>query len=243
MLFFSSLSPIKTIRAFSTTPSTNPLNIVIISGSTRTKGPPNPILGTRINKYFLNYLQKRGHSIELIDPKVCGISDTLQKPHFAYAKSQIPTPLEEIHQILTKADAYLCITPEYNHAPSPALLNILNHFGSSTFSFKPSAICSYSAGQWGGTRAASVLRGILSECGCIPVSAMIHVPKAQNVFDEDGLLLGEEQKWDGYFSRCISQLEWWGNASKEYKEKGVDPMIASPAFLTNPSQRNAPSDK
>jgi len=36
------------------------------------------------------------------------------------------------------------VTPEYNHAPGPALLNLLDHFGSSTFSFKPSVIVSYS---------------------------------------------------------------------------------------------------
>lgn len=34
--------------------------------------------------------------------------------------------------------------------------------GSSIFSLKPSAIVSYSAGQWGGTRAAMALRPILS---------------------------------------------------------------------------------
>jgi len=45
--------------------------------------------------------------------------------------------MHEIHLILEDADCYVCITPEYNHSPSPALLNILNHFGSSTFSFKP----------------------------------------------------------------------------------------------------------
>ena len=45
-------------------------------------------------------------------------------------------------------------------------------------SYKPSLICSYSAGQWGGARAAVLLRPALSEMGCIPVSAMIHVPKA-----------------------------------------------------------------
>ena len=50
--------------------------------------------------------------------------------------------------LIKAADAFVMVTPEYNHAPSPALLNTLNHFGSSLFSFKPSAIVSYSQGQW-----------------------------------------------------------------------------------------------
>ena len=69
-----------------------------------------------------------------------------------------PGPLDEMADRLRTADAYVACTSEYNHAPSPALLNTLNHFGSSLFSFKPSCIVSYSAGQWGGTRAAHALR-------------------------------------------------------------------------------------
>ena len=127
------------------------LNIAVITGTTRTSPPPRPILGPRVSSYICQTLEDRGHSVSVIDPRTLQIP-LLEKPHFAYAPSQIPTQLAELHAILAKADAYVTITPEYNHAPSPALLNILNHFGSSVFSWKPSAIISYSAGQWGGSR-------------------------------------------------------------------------------------------
>ena len=78
------------------------------------------------------------------------------------------------------------VSPEYNHSMSPALAHLLNHFGSSLFSYKPSAIVTYSAGQWGGVRAAVGMRSFLSELGCLPVSAMIHIPKAHEVLAEDG---------------------------------------------------------
>ncbi len=55
-----------------------------------------------------------------------------------------------VHKRLKSADAYVMCTPEYSLAPSAALFNLLSHFGSSVFGFKPSAIASYSAGQWGG---------------------------------------------------------------------------------------------
>ena len=217
------------------------LNIAVITGTTRTSPPPR-ILGPRVSSYICQTLEDRGHSVSVIDPRTLQIP-LLEKPHFAYAPSQIPTQLAELHAILVKADAYVAITPEYNHAPSPALLNILNHFGSSVFSWKPSAIISYSAGQWGGSRAAMALRPVLSELGCLPVSALIHVPNAGSVFDEDGNVIGEEEeavKWLGYVSRCISQLEWWGDAAKAHRSV-VDPDSISPAFRTDPSQRNAPS--
>ena len=39
--------------------------------------------------------------------------------------------------------------------------------------------------------------------------------------------------------RCISQLEWWGEAAKN-QQNAVDPFESSPAFRTAPSQRDAP---
>jgi len=221
---------------------TESLHVAVITGTTRTEGgPPRPVNGPRVASFVKQSLERRGNTVSLVDPRVIDLP-LLEKPHFAYAASQVPPVLQEIHETFVGADAYIAVTPEYNHAPSPALLNLLNHFGSSTFSFKPSAIVSYSAGQWGGTRAAHSLRPILSELGCIPVSAMIHVPFAQTIFDQDGKVQGDDddvQRWDGYVDRCFSQLEWWGNAAKEHRKK-VDPLVASPAFASNPSQRNAP---
>lgn len=222
--------------------SSSALNIVVITGTTRTEGPPRPILGPRVSQYISSSLERRGHQVTVLDPRESGLP-LLQKPHFAYAKSKVPPELHDLHAVLEAADAYVAVTPEYNHAPSPGLLNVLNHFGSSTFGFKPSAIVSYSAGQWGGTRAAQALRPILSELGCLPVSAMIHVPFAQDTFGDDGSVQGEEeekQQWDGYVDRCFSQLEWWGNAARKHRDQ-VDPTVSSPPFRQTPSQRNAPS--
>lgn len=91
-----------------------------------------------------------------------------------------------------------CVPQEYNHAPAPALLETLNHFGGSSFAFKPSCIVSYSAGQWGGTRAAVGLRPVLSELGCLPVSAMIHIPNAGKLFKQDGSLTdpAAQERWE-----------------------------------------------
>jgi NAD(P)H-dependent FMN reductase len=124
---------------------------------------------------------------------------------------------------------------------SPALANLLNHFGSSLFSYKPSAIVTYSAGQWGGMRAAVAMRTFLSELGCLPVSAMIHVPKAQMVFGEDGALQeGESQSsWFDYFDRAFKQLVWWAEAAKEHRAEN-DPHQLVRDFKTAPSERNAP---
>ena len=116
--------------------STHALHLAVITGSTRTSGPPT-ILGPRVNAFLLATLKTRGHSITHIDPNDFTLLD---KPHFGYAPGKAPENLQRVHSILRDADGYVCVTPEYNHSPSPALLNVLNYFGSSVFSFKPSAI-------------------------------------------------------------------------------------------------------
>jgi len=220
----------------------NALNVCIIAGSTRTNGPPRPILSDRVTSYIQSSVSNRPsqHSITTIQSR--GNLPLLERPHFAYPKSQVPEELSSIFETLTNADAYIIITPEYNHSPCPGLMNLMNHFGSSTFGFKPSAIVSYSAGQWGGTRAAHSLRPFLSELGCLPVSAMVHIPKVADVLGEDGNLMegASEERWSEYVERMMNQLEWWGQAAKEHREV-QDPFEKSPAFLANPSQRNAPN--
>ena len=215
------------------------LSVLCFLGTTRTEGPPFPTrVGSRVAAYCSSLLKKQGHSVEVVDPLELDLP-LLRKPEFAYRKGEQPRVLSELADAIRSADAFVMISPEYNHTASPALLNTLNHFGSSIFSFKPSAICTYSQGQWGGARAAVSLRPILSELGCLPVSAMIHVPAAHTVFNDDGSLTSEESNWEQYFMRTFSQMEWWASASKNHKLLR-DPFSLSPALSRQPAQRNAP---
>jgi chromate reductase, NAD(P)H dehydrogenase (quinone) len=133
------------------------------------------------------------------------------------------------------------VSPEYNHSMSPALADLLNHFPSSAFSYRPSLIATYSAGQWGGARAAVNLRTYLSELGCLPVSAMLHVPRAQEVFAADGSVADPSltAHWASYVGRGVAQLRWWAEATRLQRARR-DPFAAAPAFSRNPSERNAP---
>ena len=124
------------LNCFHSTPTTHGLNIALLTGLTRTSSPPT-VLHPRVNAYIHQSLKERGHEVSRIDPDDFPL---LERPHFAYPPNKVPEGLREVHSKLQHADGYVCVTPEYNHSPSPALLNILNHFGSSTFSFKPSAI-------------------------------------------------------------------------------------------------------
>ena len=216
------------------------MRFLIFVGSERDSTPPRPArLGLRVAKACEKRLTKNEVEFTTIDPLQIELPSPF-KPHFSYARGRAPEQLEELADKISNADGYVMVSPEYNHSMSPALAHLLNHFGSSLFSYKPSAIVTYSAGQWGGARAAVNMRTYLSELGCLPVSAMIHVPKAQDVFAEDGTYASgiDQPHWDTYLNRTIKQLIWWGTAAKEQRQTGS--AEAPEAFTKTPSQRNAP---
>lgn len=214
---------------------------LVFLGSARDSTPPRPArLGMRVARQCEKHLQAMGHDVELIDPLSIDLPASF-KPHFAYAQGAVPEALDALAAKIEAADGYVMVSPEYNHSMSPALAHLLNHFGSSLFSHKPSAIVTYSAGQWGGARAAVNMRTFLSELGCLPVSAMIHLPKAQEILTESGDIAegADIEAWQGYFHRTLAQLEWWAVAAKSQRTaKGLP--TGAPAFRRDPSQRNAP---
>ena len=219
------------------------MHCLIFLGSVRDSAPPKPArLGQRVALACQHYLQVAfpNSHIEVIDPLDYPLEQVF-KPHFAYAKGKAPDYLEQLAIKIAQADGYVMVSPEYNHAMSPALMNLLNHFGSSLFSFKPSAIVTYSAGQWGGMRAAVNMRTFLAELGCLSVSAMIHIPKAQEVFDEQGEFMEgvDANQWQGYFGRTFLQLHWWAEATKAQRQVS-NPFEMTPPFLISPKERNAP---
>ncbi|NVF15716.1 NADPH-dependent FMN reductase [Vreelandella maris] len=216
---------------------------LVFLGSTRNSTPPSPArLGERVAKACERLLSSLPNTTaEIIDPLTLSLEAPF-KPHFAYAQSDAPGDLAQLADKIAHADGYVMVSPEYNHSISPALSHLLNHFGASLFAFKPSAIVTYSMGQWGGVRAAVAMRAFLSELGCLPVSAMIHVPKAQEALNEDGQFGQEQERWESYFGRTLGQLMWWAEATANYKNQ-VDPTKVSPAFKTAPFQRNAPGSE
>lgn len=220
------------------------MKYLVFLGTVRDSTPPKPArLGERVAKACVNYLEQSfdNAEVELIDPLDYPFDDVF-KPHFSYHEKDVPERLDALAKKIEAADAYVMVSPEYNHSMSPALANLLNHFGASLYSYKPSAIVTYSAGQWGGVRAAVNMRTFLSELGCLPVSAMIHVPKAQTVFEENGKFTQEvedTERWIQYFGRTLNQLFWWAEATQKQRE-ALNPRKLVSDFKSDPSQRNAP---
>lgn len=156
----------------------------------------------------------KGRAVELIDPLSIELPGRVQAP-LRLCEGRSPggsgkSGWED------RSSRWLCDDqPRVQPLHEPGLGPPANHFGSSLFSYKPSAIVTYSVGQRGGARAAVNMRTFLSELGCLPVSAMIRLPKTQDILAETGDFAAgvDAAAWHGYFGRTFAQLEWWAAAA------------------------------
>jgi NAD(P)H-dependent FMN reductase len=189
------------------------LKIVLFYGSVRSDRQ-----GIRAARFAERSLRARGHDVSFVDALELQLP-LLDRMYKEYPKGQAPEVLESLATLYRAADAFVIVTGEYNHSVPPALTNLLDHFLEEYF-FRPSAIVSYSGGQFAGVRAAVHLQALLCELGMPSISSMFPVPRVGSAFDEEGneLTPGAGRRFD----RFAAELEWYAEALKRQRqEKGV----------------------
>ena len=134
-----------------------------------------------------------------------------------YKEGKAPKNIQKLHDIFQKSDGYVIVTGEYNHGVPPALKNIMDYFMKEYF-FKPSAIVSYSNGNFGGVRAMMSWRAILPEIGTPSIPSTFPISKVQE-FDDEGN--PKEEFYNQNVRRFLDEFEWYVDALKAAREKGV----------------------
>ena len=123
------------------------LHTAILYGSVR-----EARAGIRVVRYLTAALRRRGHTTAVIDAAEERLP-LLDRMYKEYEHGSAPTILEALAELYRGVDAFVIVSGEYNHGIPPALKNLLDHF-LEEYLFRPSAIVCYSAGQFGGVRAA-----------------------------------------------------------------------------------------
>ena len=179
------------------------LNIPVLLGSVRRDrmGPRAAMLVTR-------ELERRGHVPHLVDPLELQLPllDRMYKEH---PKGEAPEPLERLAELYRNADGFLVVSGEYNHGIPPALKNLLDHFLEEYF-WRPSGIVCYSAGGFGGVRAAMQLRMTLAELGMPSISSLLPIPRIAQAIDEEGT--ATDPITDRSAGRFLDEFLWHAKA-------------------------------
>lgn len=187
------------------------INIKVIIGSTR-----EGRYGDKVGAWIASELGKRDTlSVEVLDLR------DYEMPFFNETVSplykQEPYKNEAVARFtgkIAEGDAFVVVTPEYNHGTSGVLKNAIDWVGQE-WGNKPVAFVGY--GSVGGARAIEQLRLTAIELQMAPIRNAVHIPGHQYF----PVLYGKADAKEMFDSLekqsglMIDQLLWWSKALKE----------------------------
>ncbi|QBI19605.1 NADPH-dependent oxidoreductase [Egibacter rhizosphaerae] len=178
--------------------ATPPLRLGVIIGSTRQGRAGRPIAD-----WLVAHAQPRtDYDVDLIDLAETALPTLL--PDFDV--EQLPEPVVSLGERLSAADAFVVVTPEYNHSFPAALKNAIDWYHEEWHA-KPVGFVSY-GGRAEGARAVEQLRQVFPE---------LHATTIRDVVGID-LDMVDGRGWpvspgcDGAAKIVLDQLAWWAQA-------------------------------
>ncbi|KQR17345.1 NADPH-dependent FMN reductase [Cellulomonas sp. Leaf334] len=114
------------------------------------------------------------------------------------------------------ADAFVVVTPEYNHG-YPGYLKTAIDSVLAEWEAKPVGFVSY-GGLAGGCRSVQQLRTVFAELQVVTLREQIVFAGVWDRFDEDGRLVDPERH-EGAAKSMLDQLVWWGRALRTARQE------------------------
>ncbi|MFE0672386.1 NADPH-dependent FMN reductase [Streptomyces sp. NPDC058867] len=183
-----------------------PLNVAVVIGSNR-HGRFGPVVAD----WILGHVRDR----EDLLPEVVDVAEIDLPTSFARTP-EAARVLTDVTPRLARADAFVVLTPEYNHSFPAGLKNLIDwHYGE--WRAKPVAMVSY-GGLAGGLRATEHLRQVFAELHAVTVRDTVSFHNAGASFDDSGRLKDATGP-DAAAKAMLDQLVWWGTALREARER------------------------
>lgn len=118
-------------------------------------------------------------------------------------------------EITSWADAFLIITPEYNHGYPGSLKRLLDS-EYDNYKNKPAMIFSVSDGAFGGSRVVEQLLPVLHEIGMVVLREKVYFFNVNDVIENiENFVENDYQK---RIKKVLPKLEKWGRVLKENKD-------------------------
>jgi NAD(P)H-dependent FMN reductase len=185
--------------------------LVIIAGSVR-EGRFGPTVASWVAD------QSRTHGafeVDVVDLAEVEVPLALPAVSPKYAGESYPRPagMAALTSALDRADAFIVVTPEYNHS-YPASLKAAIDWHFTQWTAKPVAFVSY-GGAAGGRHAVLHLENVLTELHAVTIRDGLAFPNYFTAW-QDGRPLDPESA--GYAKTLLDQLAWWAGALRSARE-------------------------
>jgi NAD(P)H-dependent FMN reductase len=161
-----------------------------------------------------------GFDVEVVDLAEIDIPLSLPAASPKYAGADYPRPagMAALTSALESADAFVVVTPEYNHS-YPASLKAAIDWHFTQWTAKPVAFVSY-GGAAGGRHAVLHLENVLTELHAVTIRDGLAFPMYYTAW-QDGRPLDPEAP--GYAKTLLDQLAWWAGALRSAREAAPYP--------------------
>lgn len=118
---------------------------------------------------------------------------------------------QTLSQRIAECDAFVVVTPEYNHGYPAPLKSLIDSTGL-CWQTKPVAFVSY-GGVSGGLRAVEQLRQVFAELHVVSMRDSVSFASAWEQFDGEGRLRNSERA-ERTIATMLARLRWWAAALK-----------------------------
>ncbi|MFE0133676.1 NADPH-dependent FMN reductase [Streptomyces sp. NPDC059037] len=185
-----------------------PLQVAVVVGSTR-EGRFAPV----VTRWLTGHLDRRDDmKADVVDLAETPLPTALP----AFGQPLAPGVAEALAQVsprLDAADAFVFVTPEYNHSFPASLKNAID-WHNTQWHGKPVAFVSY-GGLSGGLRAVEQLRVVMAELNATTIRNTVSFHNAYGAFGEDGTV--DDPAVDAAAEALLDQLAWWAHALRDAK--------------------------
>ncbi len=117
---------------------------------------------------------------------------------------------------ISKADALIIVSPEYNHGYPGELKMMLDLLYDEYFK-KPMGICGVSRGGLGGSRMVEVLRLVAVELHMVNIREALYFPSVQDLFEANGAIKNRDA-YTGRVKTFLDELVWYAGALKNARK-------------------------
>lgn len=140
--------------------------------------------GASITEWFVaRAAEHEAFDIRVVDLAELGLP-LLDEPNHPRLRQYINQHTLDWSEIVDASDAFVFVTPEYNHGYPASLKNALDYLHAE-WADKPAAFVSY-GGVSGGTRAVQQLKPVLLALRMTPIVEGVTVPFFATMIDEEG---------------------------------------------------------
>ncbi|MER7670862.1 NADPH-dependent FMN reductase [Kitasatospora sp. NPDC058162] len=187
--------------------SDNRLKLAVIIGSVR-----EGRFGPTVANWFVGEAERRDDvEVDLVDLAEVALGPDAPS---ASPSASVIGALGGLTPRLDAADAFVVVTPEYNHSYPAALKNAID-WHNSQFHAKPVAFVSY-GGLSGGLRAVEHLRLVFAELHAVTTRDTVSFHGPWEQFDADGKLRNPEGPATAA-KTLLDQVTWWARALRDAK--------------------------